>query len=839
MNRQGNEALWWSLSPENIIARVHSNADNGLSLSQVVSNRAAFGVNTIAETIPKSLITLIIEGIKEPMMLLLSVVAVLSLIFGKLGEALAMMFVITAYISVELLNKYRTDRIMIRLKKLASPMTRVVRDGVFMQVPTQDVVAGDVLILSEGVLISADARLISAHGLSVDEASLTGESLPIEKHADAHVSATAPLAERSNCVFSGTTVMAGEGRAVVVAVGQATQIGKIAQQVQVTRKETTILQDSMTKLAKILAVYALLVSALIPAIGYLRGLGFEEMVLTWLSLTFLMIPGQPPIIITMALALAAFELAKKKVIVRRLRGVELMGQTTMVLSDKTGTITENSMTLETFVTSDGTSMHALPDQLDQEVALALPEYASDPTDRAVRAAVRTTRTRYAPIGLDSFAHNKPWRDIVYAHDTQWKHAIAGAPEAIIAATQLSSEQKNKLITIAQQQARLGKRIIAYAVTEHNQEHIPTLTHLTFIALAILHDPVRPGVQEAIATLKHAGVVTSIVSGDHASTVQAIATEVGIAGNVVTGMQMSTMTDQELAIAAEQSCIFARMDPSQKVRLVRALQQKGEVVAVIGDGVNDAPALKAAQVGIAMGQIGTDLAKEVSDLILTDDTYVHIPDAIAISRKALDNFKKGLTYYLSAKGVLLGVFLMSLVMGIPFPFAPIQIIFIELLMDLASSTIFVTEAAEPGIMDRPAQRMKDIIAWPLVMTIIKNGMPLAFALMCLYVHTYYAYNLVTAQTVAFVAWLLGHVLLALNLKQSQKPLIVQGMLSNYFAFFWLCFMILFSCMITCVPFVHPYVQTTSLSITLWVEIVVSVCAATFWIEALKCARLRIA
>lgn len=826
---------WWSISKKELAGITSTDLQQGLSEPAVKTNRVTFGSNSFAESKPTKIIDLIFEGIKEPMMLVLLSIAVLSFVFGNIGQSLTMIFVVMAYISVELINKFRTDRSMMRLKALASPTTKVLREGTVHEIPTQDVVVGDILILSSGTLVAADARLLTSYGLMVNEASLTGESLSVEKTSDSSVDQHASLGQRVNCVFSGTPIVNGQGTAIAFAVGQQSEFGKIAHQVLGAHQEKTVLQELMTNLAKVLAIFAMVASALIPAIGFWRGFGLQEMVLTWLSLTFLMVPGQPPIIITMALAIAAFALAKKNIIVKRLRGVEILGQVTAIVSDKTGTMTENSMVVETFFLADGNQTKRLPLDIQERVILALPDYCSDPTDQAVFEMVSMPK-RVSQIGFRDFSAKKPWRDSVYSKDGAMLHAIAGSPELLVSQAMLSSEHRKQLIDIIKHEAYRGKRVVAYAWSE-NKKHEPmeVLENIHLSALAILSDPVRPGVRHAIETLKNAGITTFMVTGDHQETAQTIAQEVGISGPVISGDHLETMNDTHVAQELARSHVLARIDPGQKVRLVTILQKQGDVVAVIGDGVNDAPALKAAHVGIAMGHIGTDLAKEISDLILTDDNYVHIPDAIAYARRALDNFQKGLTYYLSAKSILLIIFLVPLIFGIPFPFVPIQIILIELLMDLASSTIFVTEQAEPDVMKKSAPNMKKFLGRSLIAHITKNSIGLSMAILFVYMRAYKTYDITTAQTAALVSWLLGHILLALHLKQEKIPLIVQGLFSNYFGIFWLVGMVLLSLSITCLPFLYPYVQTTHLSLALWVEILIAISLATWWIEVKKIIR----
>jgi P-type Ca2+ transporter type 2C len=461
----------------------------------------------------------------------------------------------------------------------------------------------------------------------------------------------------------------------------------------------------MINLTKMLAVVAIAVSLIVPGIGVLRGLGFQQMVITWLALTFMMVPGQPPIMITMALALASFELAKENVVTKRLRGTETLGFVTVVATDKTGTVTENKIHLKKFISAEGNELE--PSIVKDKILMSLPEHSRDPTDEAILEALGGIQgEKITPNIFIGFSRGQPWRILVYKKDNGFFHAIAGKPEILINSSNLPKKEKEKLLEILERETAAGERVVAYAVRIFDKPETDRLINLDFIALAILTDPVREGVKEAIASLELAGVKTVIVTGDHPGTAKAVAEKIGLSGEVVTGDQVDRLNDEELREMVKKTRVFARVTPLQKLQLIKTLQAEGEKVAMIGDGINDAAAIKSADVGIAMGKMGTDLAKESADLVLTDDNYVHIPDAIANGRKSLDNFQKGITYYLTAKAILLSIFLIPLIFGIPFPLTPIHIIIIELLMDLASSTIFVTEPKEPDLLQRMPENIQE-------------------------------------------------------------------------------------------------------------------------------------
>jgi Ca2+-transporting ATPase len=477
----------------------------------------------------------------------------------------------------------------------------------------------------------------------------------------------------------------------------------------------------------------------------------------------------------------------------------------------------------------------MPQELREKISFALPEYLNDPTDKAIAQIFEGdfTRAKQTPFSFEGFSEGHPWRMLIYKMSEGYLHAIAGKPEFLIESSTLNFEDKERLEKIVAVEGNLGKRVVAYVTFESDIPKRDKLEGINFLALAVLEDPIREGTGEAVAVLSAAGVKTFIVTGDHPATTKAVAEKIGLSGEIITGDQLEKIDDTELNDVVQSVRLFARTSPLQKLRLVRALQSQGEEVAVIGDGVNDAPAIKSANVGVAMGEIGTDLAKETADLVLTDDNYVHIRDGVAIGRKAIDNFRKGLTYYLSAKAILLSIFIVPLALGIPFPFAPIHIILIELLMDLASSTIFVTEVAEPDVLEHPPKKIREYLSRLILLKIFQNGIGLALGILAIYLLLYYQTgDVALAQTTAFVTWLLGHICLALNLKQEKVSLLEQGIFSNRFGTFWLLGMVIMTISITNVAIIFPYIETTPLSLTIWLEVLFIVVISTFWIEVKK-------
>ena len=852
---------WWAVPPDEALRLTGTDPERGLSAAQVEESRQRYGSNEVRHAGPTSLWTLLWESVKSPMMVLLLTIAAISLAVGQVREALVMVFVVAMYVAVHLLNKARSDRTMARLREVQAPKTVVLRAGQLQEIPFAEVVRGDIMPLRAGTRVAADARLLSSAGLLLDESTLTGESAPVQKDADADVAVTAPLAERPTAVFAGTVVLDGQGKALVMAVGEHSELGKIAGLSGRPDTEPTPLQKEMNDLAGTLAVVAIVVSLLIPLAGFLRGFELRQMILTWLSLTFLMVPGQPPIIIAMALALASLELARQGVIVRRLQGAETLGSVTTILSDKTGTMTENRMRLGSVLFPDGQLVQVSERDQSEPVReflrwglQAIPEDARDPTDLAViNAAREMADVRPADRGrlIDQigFARGRTFRSLEYRQNSHHRLFVAGAPEFLIdhadryrsgsEVRAWSSGMQEQVRGRIQELAAQGKRITAYGYQEDASLDGQEPTNLVFLGAAVIDDPIRPGVRGAVAALAEAGIRTVMVTGDVPETAAYVGREVGLSvRRIMTGRELEGRAEREYEEAVRSIQVFARTTPEEKLRLVEAAKRLGETVAVTGDGINDAPALRTAHIGIAMGQRGTDVAREAAGLVLTDDDFARLVDGVAIGRKAYDNFRKGITYYLSAKAILLAIFIVPLLVGVPFPLAPIQIIFTELLMDLASSTIFITEAAEPDTLRRKPRPRTRFLSWRVGKRILRNMAGLTIVILAVYFGSLgLGYRVEAARTAVYATWLLGHIILAMNLKQEQTPLLKQGLLSNRFAAGWLAGMIGLVLAMTLVPAVQSVLQTTPLSGVQWLMVVAGAILASGWIEVVKWLRGR--
>jgi len=848
---------WHTYTDAAVLEIFHVEGTMGLGDEEVRVRLARYGPNRLSEDEREPLWKEFLEELREPMILLLLFTGVLYAVWGNLADTVTIFAVILFVIGIELYNEYRAKRAITALSKLAEPTTSVKRGGQAVEIPTDDVVPGDVILLHAGRRVPADGRLIEAYGLAIDESALTGESVSVEKEADLVLPQSTPLAERQNLTFAGTVVVRGRGTAIVAATAMQTEIGRIAGVAREVKAPRTPLQVAMGGLSRSLVWIALGFSLVVPLLALLFGsLSLQQAILTGLSLAFATIPEEMPIIITMVLALGAYRLSRQQAIVKRLQAVETLGSVTVIATDKTGTLTRNQMVVDRF----------FPEALDRKM-LAVGALCNDATGTSKLVAndpleaALLLAAREKGIDVEGLRRSCPLRDeftfdtmrklmsVVYKRDGMLWSAVKGAPEALLVrATSLATDtgerplteaEKQATLTMASQMAGAGLRVIAFAekpLPDVRPTQAEAESGLTFIGLAGLADPPRPEARDAIAACHTAGIRPLMITGDHPLTARAIAQQIGLDtdGRVLTGPELDALSDETLGDVAEQVSLYARTTPEHKLRLVKALQASRERVAVTGDGINDAPAMAAADIGVAMGEKGTDVAREAAAMVLADDNFATIVHAIEEGRILFKNLQKGVRYYLACKVALVAVTLLPVLLRVPVPFSPVQIILMELFMDVAASAAFVSEPAEPSLMHHlPRDPREPFMNKAMVRSIFTSAAGLFAAVSLVYLVTWYSgAGLATAQTAAFVTWLLGHVFLALNLRSQREPLFRLGLFSNRLMGWWAAATVLFVLVVTFVPGVQMLFKTTSLSAGTWALAIAAALVGTFWIEVKK-------
>jgi Ca2+-transporting ATPase len=811
---------------ESIEARGQAPDDRGLTSAEAAQRLEEHGPNVIAAPEELSVLRIAVHEITEPIMLLLLGVGVLYSIWGSLGDSLTIVVVILLLIGAEVWNEVRARKAISALSQLAAPKAKVLRDGRPGVVDSAGVVPGDVLILTPGTQVPADAEVLRSYGIQADESALTGESLPVEK-------------DPGDSLYAGTMVTAGEGKARVTVTGRGTRMGSISATAREIRQPKTPLQRYMKSLAKKLVAVALFFSVAIPLLGLLRGWDLEQMILTSLSLVFATMPEELPLIITVVLGVGALQLSRKNFLVKKIKAAEVLGNATVILTDKTGTITENRMHV----------VSVYPPYAEREVlqaaAAALSDTSVSPTDRAIedRIAGAGLPPAAGPIVRQrSMGDGRKTRSLVREEGGALELYVAGAPEEVIRS---SDELPPGVHAALENEARKGRRVVAVAKKALPRDQRDAAFEdiergLTLVGLLCIEDPPRKDVKDAVARAQQAGIRTIMVTGDHPQTARQIAASVGIdADRALTGEDLSHMSDDDLRKAVQSVSIFARATPQDKYRLVRALRDDGQVVAVTGDGINDALALKGADIGIAMGVRGTDAAKEAAEIVLADDNYSTITQGIFAGRRFFDNLSKGVKYYLSVKAALIGVFLVPVLVNVPFTFSPINIILLELFMDLMASTTFVLEPAERTIYTRPPRDPKrDLFDRDMLKGIAVSGVSLFLATMVPYFLALQAgLPVQTAQTLAFTAWMVGAVALAFVSRSSSEPLYSLGAFSNKALNFMMFSVAAFLAIILGVPAIGSYLKLTPVAPAQAAAVAVFAFAAVSWQEIVKALKYR--
>ncbi len=676
----------------------------GITSAEAAEKLIKTGYNELPSAKPKNLMGIGKEVMKEPMFSLLIGCGFLYMILGDYREGAVLMSTILLIISITFYQYRKTEKALEALKQLSSPRAIAIRDGKEMRIPGREVVPGDILILNEGDRIPADACLIETANFLVDEALLTGESLPVSKFSEG----------KHNELYAGTLAVQGRCIAKVTQTGLQSQLGKIATSLNATNDSLTRLQKEMKVLIRRFAIIGAIVSVGVVVVFYLTRGNFLRSVLIGLASAMSILPEEFPVVMTVFLALGAWRLSKKNVLTRKPSAIETLGSTTVLCSDKTGTITQNKMAVVAVSTAEGYFTESSLTNEATHKPIKIAQLASevktiDPMDTAINQFAATLFTKENslqlvkeyPLSTKLLAVTRIYQE----SDTQYMAAAKGAPEAIFKLCRLSDSETMQHRINLERMARDGFRVLGVAESMDNLNVLPLDQFniaFKFVGLIAFEDPIRPEVPEAIKNCYGAGIKVIMITGDHPITAKTIAHKAGMQNDtIITGQELSLMTDQQLRERIESTAIFARIVPGHKLRIVKALKDNGEIVAMTGDGVNDAPALKAADIGIAMGLKGTDVAREASSLVLLDDNFASIVTGVRLGRRIFDNMQKAMSYILAIHIPIIGLTLLpAFFPTLPLLLLPLHIVFLELIVDPVCSVAFESEQEELGIMHRP-------------------------------------------------------------------------------------------------------------------------------------------
>ena len=762
---------WYQISKEDTLLSLQANADQGLPQAEAQRRLTEYGPNELIDHGVKSPWLIIWEQMTAIMVVILIIAAVISALLGDYKDAIAIMAIVIINAILGFTQEYRAEKAMAALKKMSVPTVRVRHDGQVQEISARDLVPGDIIFFEAGNAVPADARLLKSVNLRVQEAALTGESEPVDKHIDALSGDNLPLGDRQNILFMGTVVTYGRGEAVITTTGMETELGHIAEMIQTVEREPTPLQRRLEQLGRGLAIASLVIVAVVFGLGLLRGEEWRLMFMTAISMAVAAIPEGLPAVVTIALALGAQRMLKRQSLIRKLPAVETLGSVDVICSDKTGTLTENRMTVTTLdVLGETQSIDALmrkgvpimdaeltasekPPMRNQALLLkaatlcndALLERTQDngdyyralgdPTEGALIVAAAQLgmlkpelETRWPRVAEIPFTSERkrmttihrtdvlpelteaPWRDMPFvAFGKGSVDGLLDITSTVWSGDQtipLTGELRQRILAANDTLAQDGQRVLGVifrplsALPEKMVED-EIERDATFVGLIGMIDPPRPEVKEAVQICKTAGIRPVMITGDHPLTALSIAQELGINGDgqAITGREVEKLSVDELEALVETTSVYARVSPEHKLKIVQALQNKGHIVAMTGDGVNDAPALKKADIGVAMGITGTDVSKEAADMVLLDDNFTTIVSAVKEGRTIYDNIRKFIKYTMTSNSGEIWVMLLAPFLGMPLPLLPLQILWVNLVTDGLPGLALGVEPAEKGTMQR--------------------------------------------------------------------------------------------------------------------------------------------
>jgi Ca2+-transporting ATPase len=880
-----------------VLDEMGTSLEKGLSPQRAELLLEEYGYNELVETARKSPWRILWEQMTSIMVVILIIAAVISLFVGEELDAIVILAIIIINALIGFQQEYKAEEAMSALKKMSVPTVKVRRQGHVVEISARELVPGEIILLEAGNLIPADSRLVESVNLRIEEAALTGESVPVEKEASFVADFDLPLGDRRNMAYMGTVVTYGRGTAVVVDTGMNTELGHIATLIQTTGQQLTPLQKRINQLSKGLAVAAVGLVLLVFLIGFISGESFQVMLLTGISMAVAAVPEGLPAVVTIALALGAQRMLKRRSLIRKLPAVETLGSVTVICSDKTGTLTENRMTVTVLdvaghkvdfvedLRDDKVHRLILPDEdpdeqtremLREHPALTLLlaggalandavlerkngefEYVGDPTEGAlVVAAARAglvkdhldqTFPRQAEVPFDSerkrmtTAHQFPGSEDEISPEFRkiwnWRGFIGefsyvifskGAVDSLVPVCdrvwvddhieQLNEEWIERIVQANDEQAENGMRVLGVATRNINQlepddSQRELENGLIFVGLVSMMDPARPEVKEAVQSCSTAGIRPVMITGDHPLTAGKIAAELGIStnGQILTGQDLEKMSEPELDKVVGEVDIYARVSPEHKLNIVDALKKQGQIVAMTGDGVNDAPALKSADIGVSMGITGTDVAKEASDMVLLDDNFATIVAAVEEGRRIYDNIRKFFKYTMTSNAGEIWVMLVAPLLGMPFALLPLQILWVNLVTDGLPGLALGIEPAERNVMKRPPYPpQENVFARGMAQQIIWVGILMGFVSLGV---GYYFWSIGNPnwQTIIFTVLTLSQMGNALALRSERDSLFKIGLLSNKSMLNAVLLTLVLQLAVIYVPFLQSVFKTKSLTI----------------------------
>lgn len=763
------QSQWYHLSVEDTYKQIGSR-ETGLSSAEALNNLEKFGPNALKAEEKEPAWLLLIKQFTSLLIIILFAAAVIAALMGDVVEAIAIIVIVILAGVTGFIQEYQAGKAIESLKKMAAPQAHVVRDGVEKVVNSEDLVPGDVIILKTGDRIPADSRLIEAQNLRIEEASLTGESLAVEKHTKPIIELEVPLGDRKNMVYMGTSISYGRGKAVVTDTGMQTEFGKIASLLSNTENRKTPLQQNLDELGKKIGIFSIILAAAMSLLGVYQGHTLVEMFVWGVAVAVAVIPEALPAVVTISLALGVRRMVKRKSLIRKLPAVETLGAINIICSDKTGTLTQDEMTIRKIYCADEifdlTGVGYNPtgtflidgkeiDPSQKSDLMNLLRYGSlcndtklvngeegwdvlgDPTEGGIVVAaekagikVEDLRTSTKRIHEIPFSSETKRMTTVHEFGSERKAISKGAVEVILDSCthytvngneiELTADKRNEILNAAISFGEGALRVLGvatkkvinaaddYSGADLGSSLKDIESEMSFAGIVGMIDPPRLEVKAAIETCFHAGIKPIMITGDHKITAVAVAKELGImrGGRAISGTELEKMSDTEFELSVDKTEVYARISPSHKLKIVESLMKRGNIVAMTGDGVNDAPSLKKADIGVAMGITGTDVSKEAADMILTDDNFASIVNAVEEGRSIFENIRKYLVYLLSGNMGTVFAMIITLLASLPLPLFAVQILFINFIMDGLIAIALGVEPPEPGIMDKRPRKVNE-------------------------------------------------------------------------------------------------------------------------------------